>query len=73
VLSMHGWVIRDDYVTIETRGGDLELADPEDVERYWRATRLLLEASVTGVEAALLARQVRDELTNSPKTGRPIG
>ena len=33
VYAATGWIILDDLVTIETEGGDLEIADPEEAAR----------------------------------------
>lgn len=61
VAVLNGWTVQDDLVTVETDGGDLEIADPEEVERYQRRTRLMLDAAVTGAAAARLCRQIADE------------
>lgn len=60
VFGITGWVIVDDLVSIETEGGELEIADPQEVERYWQYLKALLEVSVTGAKAALLCRQAAD-------------
>ncbi|TQL66921.1 transcriptional regulator with XRE-family HTH domain [Nocardioides albertanoniae] len=52
VLLRHGWDQRDKIVTVETTAGDLEVADPAEVARYERWTRLLLEHALVGQEAA---------------------
>jgi hypothetical protein len=62
IATLHGWALRDDLATIETDGGDLEIADPEQVERYWRNTQLLLEAAATGHDAAALCRRINAEI-----------
>jgi transcriptional regulator with XRE-family HTH domain len=59
IATLHGWALIDDLVTIETEEGDLEIADPEQVERYRRHTQLLLDAAVTGTEAATLCRRIK--------------
>jgi transcriptional regulator with XRE-family HTH domain len=60
IATLHGWMLTDDLATVETDAGSLEIADPEHVDRYWRNTRLLLEAAVTGDEAATLCRRIND-------------
>lgn len=64
IAVLNGWAILDDLVTIETDGGDLEIADPEEVEMYWRNTRLLLEVAATGANAAALCRRIADEMAS---------
>ena len=61
IATLHGWALTDDLATIETDAGNLEIADPKHVERYWQHTRLLLEAAVTGPDAATLCRRINDE------------
>ena len=61
VYGVTGWVILDDLVTIETEGGDLEIADPEEAGRYWRYTELLRDIALTGSEAGAFCRQVAAE------------
>jgi hypothetical protein len=58
VAVLGGWRLMDDLLTIEHAGGDLELADPDEVERYWRNMQLLQEVAVTRGEAADLCRAV---------------
>lgn len=65
IATLHGWALTDDLVTIETDGGDLQIADPEQVEGYWRNTRLLLEVAATGNDAAALCRRINDETAAS--------
>lgn len=60
IATLHGWSLTDDLATIETDAGNLEIADPEHVERYWHHTRLLLEAATTDSAAAALCRRVTD-------------
>jgi len=62
IATLHGWALLDDLATIETDGGDLEIADPEHVERLWHNTRLLLDVAVTGHDAAALCRRINDEI-----------
>lgn len=64
ITSLSGYAMYDDLVTIETLGGDLEIADPTEVARYHRYTALLLDAAATGVEAAALCRRVAGELVD---------
>ena len=61
VYGVTGWVILDDLVTIETEGGDLDIADPEEAGRYWRYTELLRDIALTGSEAGAFCRQVAAE------------
>lgn len=61
VAPLGGWGILDDIVSIEQAGGDLEIADPQQVERYWRDTRLLLDVAAKGADAAKLCRRINDE------------
>ena len=44
IATRNGWGITDDLVTIETDAGNVKIADPEHVQRYWHHTRLLLDA-----------------------------
>jgi hypothetical protein len=53
--------ITDNLVTGETNAGNVEIADPESVQRYWHHTRLLLDVAFTGSDAAALTRQIGDE------------
>jgi transcriptional regulator with XRE-family HTH domain len=61
IATLNGWGITDDLVTVETDAGNVEIADPEHVRRYWEHTRLLLDAAATGVDAATLCRRINDE------------
>jgi transcriptional regulator with XRE-family HTH domain len=61
IATLNGWGITDDLVTVETDAGNVEIADPEHVERYWRHTRLLLEAALTHTDAAALCRRINEE------------
>jgi transcriptional regulator with XRE-family HTH domain len=61
IATLHGWALIDDIATIETDAGNLEIADPRHVERYWQYTRLLLEAAVTGEDAARFCRHISNE------------
>ena len=58
IATLNGWSLTDDLATIETDAGNLEIADPEHVERYWHHTRLLLETAATGSAAAALCRHI---------------
>jgi transcriptional regulator with XRE-family HTH domain len=60
IATLNGWLLTDDLATIETDAGDLEIADPEHVQRYWHHTRLLLDAAVVATEAAALCRALND-------------
>lgn len=61
--SISAWSILDDIVLIEAQDEDSPIADPAEVERYWRYTRTLLSVAVTGAEAAALCLQVAAEMT----------
>jgi transcriptional regulator with XRE-family HTH domain len=61
IATLHGWALIDNIATIETDAGNLEIADPEHVERYWQHTRLLLDVAATGNHAATLARRINSE------------
>jgi transcriptional regulator with XRE-family HTH domain len=61
IATLHGWFLADDLATIETDAGNLEIADPEHVKRYWHHTQLLLDTAATGAAAASLCRQINDE------------
>jgi transcriptional regulator with XRE-family HTH domain len=65
IATLHGWSLTDDLATIETDAGNLELADPEHVERYWRHTQLLLDAAATGTDAAELCRRISSKAPGS--------
>ena len=45
ILPLHGWEQRDSIISIETTAGDLEIADPSEVEQYERWSRLLIDAA----------------------------
>lgn len=62
IASLSGYSIRDDMVTIETFGGNLEIADPVEVARYEHYTRLLRDAALTGPDAVALIQRVAAEL-----------
>jgi transcriptional regulator with XRE-family HTH domain len=64
IATLHGWLLIDDLATIETDAGNLEIADPQHVKRYWDHTRLLLDIAVTGIDAAALCRHINDEVNN---------
>jgi transcriptional regulator with XRE-family HTH domain len=61
-VSVSGFAIYDDTVTIETLGGDVNIADPVEVGEYAVFTRLLLEVAALGPDAAALVRQVRGQI-----------
>lgn len=67
IAVLNGWTILDNIVTIETDGGDLDIADPEEVKRYQRNTQLLLNAAATGIDAAELCRRAKDDADSSNK------
>jgi len=45
ILPLHGWEQRDSIISIETTAGDLEIADPSEVEQYERWSQLLIDAA----------------------------
>lgn len=51
-----------DLVVIETLGGELQLADPPEVERYQRYLELLITAAATGQDAVVLLQRALDKL-----------
>lgn len=63
VAALTGWSILDDLVTVETDGGELQIADPAEVDRYWRYTSQLLAVSLTGSQAAELCRRIAAEMS----------
>jgi transcriptional regulator with XRE-family HTH domain len=67
IATLHGWALIDDIATIETDAGNLEIADPKHVERYWQHTRLLLDTAITGNDAATLCRHINNENNTSSK------
>jgi hypothetical protein len=60
IATLNGWGITDDLVIVETDAGNVEIADPEHVQRYWHHTRLLLDIAETGGGAAELCRRVTE-------------
>ncbi len=52
VVTLHGWVVRDDVVTVEHADGDLTVAVPSDVARYVAWTDQLRKLALTGPHAA---------------------
>jgi len=54
ILALHGWEQRDNIVSIETTAGDLELADPAEVEQYDHWGKLLADAATFGNEVDAL-------------------
>jgi transcriptional regulator with XRE-family HTH domain len=65
IATLNGWGITDDLVTVETDAGNVEIADPEHVQRYWHHTRLLLDVAITGEDAAELCRHISSETTEA--------
>lgn len=61
IASLNGWLLTDDLATIETDAGNVEVADPDHIERYWRHTHLLLDTATTGTKAAAFCRQIDAE------------
>lgn len=51
-----------DLVIIETLGGELQLADPPEVERYRHYLELLISAAATGQDAVALLQRALDKL-----------
>jgi transcriptional regulator with XRE-family HTH domain len=62
VVAITGWSVTDDLVQIETEGGDLPIADPAEVERYWRYTQLMREVAMIRSDAAALCREIGESL-----------
>jgi transcriptional regulator with XRE-family HTH domain len=63
VAAIGGWRLLDDLLLIEIpAGGDLEIADPVEVERYWQYMRLLLDVAATRSEVAELCRRAAADL-----------
>jgi transcriptional regulator with XRE-family HTH domain len=63
VAAIGSWALLDDLLIIEVAaGGDLEIADPVEVERYWRYLQLVLDVAATRSEAAELCRRAAAEL-----------
>lgn len=52
VVVGHGWYQRDQVVTVEAAGGDLEIADPVEVAQYERWAEVLTSVALTGTDAA---------------------
>jgi transcriptional regulator with XRE-family HTH domain len=50
ILPLHGWEQRDNIVSIETTAGDLEIADPAEVEQYEHWAALLTDAALFGAD-----------------------
>jgi hypothetical protein len=48
ILPIHGWRQVDELVSIETTAGDLEIADPTEVQQYQRWGDLLVQAALLG-------------------------
>ncbi len=61
VMPLSGFDIRDDVVTIETLGGEIELADPAEVAMYESYLAMLLDVALTGAAAAELCRRVASD------------
>jgi hypothetical protein len=54
VLALHGWDQRDDVITLETTAGDLEVADPAEVQQYATWANRIRRTMLTGVSAVSL-------------------
>lgn len=65
VMTYHGWDLTDDVVTIETPFGDLDIADPAEVDRYRQYTELLRSSSVHGQAASQLCRTIALDLVET--------
>ena len=61
VMPLSGFDISDELVTIETLGGEIELADPTEVETYEKYLGLLLDVALTGEAAGELCRRIAAE------------
>lgn len=61
VMPLSGFSISDELVTIETLGGEIEVADPTEVATYEKYLRLLLEVALTGDAAGELCRRIASE------------
>ncbi|MGL5809352.1 MAG: helix-turn-helix domain-containing protein [Nocardioides sp.] len=48
IVPLHGWEQRDNLITIETTAGDLDIADPAEVEQYSRWGQHLIAAAAFG-------------------------
>ena len=70
IATLNGWGITDDLASIETDAGELEIADPEHVERYWHYTRLLLDIAATNDDAATLCRSINTATVDSTRVSR---
>jgi transcriptional regulator with XRE-family HTH domain len=67
VAPASGFVLYDnDLVVVETLAGRLQITEPELVTRYVRWLDRLLDAAVTGAQAASLCRSIASELTGKP-------
>jgi Domain of unknown function (DUF5753) len=67
VAPASGFVLYDnDLAVVETLAGRLQITEPELVTRYVRWLDLLLDAAVTGAQAASLCRSIAGELTGKP-------
>jgi hypothetical protein len=71
IATLNGWALTDDLATIETDAGNLEIADPEHVQRYWHHTHLLLDVANTGPDAAALCRQISNETIATQPRHKP--
>jgi hypothetical protein len=67
IATVNGWVLTDDLATVETDAGNVEIADPTHVERYWHHTGLLLDTAATGNDAAALSRTINDETDDNSR------
>lgn len=57
ILPLHGWEQRDGLISIETTAGDLEIADPHEVDQYRRWGELLTGAAKSGSHLDSLLRE----------------
>ncbi|NGN95756.1 helix-turn-helix domain-containing protein [Nocardioides sp. KC13] len=69
VLVGHGWVQRDQVVTIETTAGSLEIADPVEVAQYERWAEALTKVALTGSDAADRCLELARGLSRSNEGG----
>lgn len=65
IEPVSGFVVYDqDLVGIDHAGGDLQIAEPDQIARYSRWLDLLLGVALTGQDAAELCRRIAKELTD---------
>ena len=62
ILPLHGWEQRDGLVSIETTAGDLEIADPREVDQYRRWGELLTGSAKFGNHLSSILRKAPPSL-----------